>query len=93
MFQTYILQYTPFLILLILLIFSAIKLSGLKKVGRANRDSGTFFRSFFPHSRMEIRNAGDSRIQNFLKKSNEINNIMYIALGLILGLYLFVSAI
>lgn len=93
MFSAFIINYTPLIILSIVIIFSVFKLIKMSSLGHNDRNAGVFFRSFIPHNAAEIRNAGDKRIQSFLKKNNETNYILYVAIVLVVGVYMFMKNI
>jgi hypothetical protein len=92
MLHHYLNEYTPYLILGIVGLFTIVKLFKIKTAG-LDQAGQVFMESLGIYSEQSIRNTFHKHRKQYYKASNRINTLFYAALVVALGIYLFMRMI
>ncbi len=93
MYRSLILDYTVYFVVAIIVIAILIKLIKLSSVNDHSNRINLFLRSFRYYSMPVLRNMVSKPGQEYLRFNNKLNAIAYIAIGVILLLYLLMKII
>lgn len=92
MIRDLIIEYSPTLIIALIIIFSVIKVSIISISINKNYFS-LFLNSFLFINRVTIRNTFHEKLKEFYKRSNNINVVFYTLIGIIVVLYVLMKSI
>lgn len=92
MIRDLIIEYSPTLIIILIIAFSIIKVSIISVSINKNYFS-LFLNSFLFFNRVTIRNTFHEKLKEFYRKSNKINTVFYILIGATLVMYILMKAI
>lgn len=87
MIRGLIIEYTPTVIIALIILFSIIKVSIISISINKNYFS-LFLNSFWFYNRITIRNTFHEKLKRFYKKSNSVNTVFYSILAVVLVLYI-----
>jgi len=92
MIRNLIIEIAPALILVLIIVFSVIKVSIISVKMNKNYFS-LFLNSFWFYNRVTVRNTFHEQLKQFYKQSNKINTIFYILIAAVLVVYFLMKAI
>lgn len=92
MIKDLIIRYSPAIIVLLVILFTVVKVS-IISVKLNKSYFRLFFSSFVFYNRIAIRNTFHEQLKSFYKKSNKINAIFYTLIILVLAVYYLMKAI
>lgn len=87
MIRDLIIEFSPISLLILIVVFSLIKVSAISS--SINKDYfSLFFNSFLFYNKVTIRNTFHERLKGFYQKSNKINTFFYTLIALNIVAYL-----
>ncbi len=89
MVRNLIVEFFPLLFIGVLGIYVIMKLFAMVSAGISNKFFEIFLRSFLPYGKEQIRNTFHEKLKKYYVRSNKLNTVFYIALGIILAIFLF----
>lgn len=92
MIRNLIIEFAPMLVILLIIIFTIIKVSIISISMNKNYFS-LFLNSFWFYNRVTVRNTFHEKLKEFYKRSNRINKIFYIIFAIVIVVYLLMKAI
>lgn len=93
MFRELIVQYTPYAIVAVAVIFILAKYYIITASGIRHEKFRIFFGSFEVLSKQVIKNTFETELRHYLKSSNRVNTLFYSTIGMIIAAYLLMLAI
>lgn len=92
MIRDLIIDFSPWLIIILVILLSIIKVSIISVSINKNYFS-LFFNSFLFYNRVTVRNTFHEKLKEFYKRSNKINTLFYSVIAVILAVYMLMRAI
>lgn len=92
MIRDLIIEISPAVIVILIIVFSIIKVS-IISVGLNKNYFSLFLNSFLIYNKVTIRNTFHEKLKEFYKRSNNINIVFYILIVLVLLLYFLMKSI
>lgn len=92
MIRDLIIDISPWLIIILVILLSIIKVSIISVSINKNYFS-LFFNSFLFYNRVTVRNTFHEKLKEFYKRSNKINTIFYSVIAVVLAVYMLMRAI
>lgn len=89
MIRTYIVEYTPIIVLVIIALFALTKLLIINMMGLREDPFRLYLNSHQVYSKQIIKNTFHKGIQRYYKLSNKINAAVYSGLAVLMVLYMF----
>lgn len=92
MIRDLIIEFSPLLIILLIVIFSFVKVSIISMA--INKDYFTLFlNSFLFYNKVTVRNTFHEKLKAFYIRSNKINTVFYTLIGIALVAYLLMRSL
>lgn len=92
MIRDLIIRMSPMFIVVLIVVFSIIKVS-IISIGMNRNYFSLFFNSFLFFSKVTIRNTFHEKLKDFYRRSNKINAVFYALIAIVLAFYFLMKAI
>ncbi len=92
MIRDLIIEMSPALILVLIIVFSIVKVS-IISIGMNKNYFSLFLNSFWFYNRVTIRNTFHEKLKEFYRRSNKVNTVFYVLIAAVLVVYFLMKAI